>query len=107
MNTKRLYESSGKEKESRCLVLTPSTKREISHFHNNNNDNNGQLSLKLVKRQASLNRQSNAHEEIVEQLRASAEESPEPENWIVGHFQRVITKLVQSFIDAENLKKKN
>ena len=66
----------------------------------------GQLSLKLVKRQESLIRQSNGHEEIVEQLRASAEESPEPEKWIDGHFQCVIKKLVHSFIAAENQKKK-
>ena len=67
----------------------------------------GQLSLKLVKRQETLIRQSNGHEEIVEQLRASAEESPEPEKWIDGHFQCVIKKLVHSFIAAENRKKKN
>ena len=66
----------------------------------------GQLSLKLVKRQESLITQSNGHEEIVEQLRASAEESPEPEKWIDGHFQCVIKKLVHSFIAAENQKKK-
>ena len=66
----------------------------------------GQLSLKLVKRQESLIRQSNGHEEIVEQLRASAEESPEPEKWIDGHFQCVIKKLVHSFIAAENKNKK-
>ena len=29
----RLYESSGKEKESRCLEFTSSTKQEIRHFH--------------------------------------------------------------------------
>ena len=28
-----LHRSSGKEKESRCLVFWPSTKREIRHFH--------------------------------------------------------------------------
>ena len=28
-----LYRSSGIEKESRCLVFSPSTKREIIHFH--------------------------------------------------------------------------
>ena len=28
LNSKRLYQSSGKEKESRCLVFTSSTKRE-------------------------------------------------------------------------------
>ena len=33
MNSKRLYESSGKGKESRCLVFTSFTKREIRHFH--------------------------------------------------------------------------
>ena len=33
LNSKRLYRSSGKEKESRCLVFTPSTKREIRTFH--------------------------------------------------------------------------
>ena len=33
LNSKRLYHSSGKEKESRCLVFKSSTKREIRHFH--------------------------------------------------------------------------
>ena len=32
LNSERLYQSSGKEKESR-LVFTSSTKREIGHFH--------------------------------------------------------------------------
>ena len=33
LNTKRFYQSCGKEKESSCLMLTSSTKRKISHFH--------------------------------------------------------------------------
>ena len=33
LNSKRLHWSSGKEKESRCLVLSSSIKREIRHFH--------------------------------------------------------------------------
>ena len=33
LNSKRLYQSSGKENESRCLVFTSSTKREIRQFH--------------------------------------------------------------------------
>ena len=33
LNSKSLYRSSKKEIESRCLVLTVSTKREIRHFH--------------------------------------------------------------------------
>ena len=33
MNSKRLYRSSGKKKESRFLVFTPSKKREIRKFH--------------------------------------------------------------------------
>ena len=33
LNSKRLYQSSGKEKESRCLLFTSSTKREIRYFH--------------------------------------------------------------------------
>ena len=32
MNSKRLFRSSGKEKESCCLVFTFSTKHEIRHF---------------------------------------------------------------------------
>ena len=32
-NSKGLYQSSGKEKESCCLVFPSSTKREIRHFH--------------------------------------------------------------------------
>ena len=33
LNSKGLYQSSGKEKQSRCLVFTFATKREIRHFH--------------------------------------------------------------------------
>ena len=33
LNSKRLYQSSGKEKESRCIEFVSSTKREIRHFH--------------------------------------------------------------------------
>ena len=33
LNSKRLYQSSGKEKESCSLVFTSSTKHEIRHFH--------------------------------------------------------------------------
>ena len=33
LNSKRLYRSSGKEKESRCLVFMSSTKRGIGQFH--------------------------------------------------------------------------
>ena len=33
LNSVALYQSSGKEKESGCLVLPPSTKREFTHFH--------------------------------------------------------------------------
>ena len=33
LNSKRLYQSSGKEKESHRLVFTFSTKREFRHFH--------------------------------------------------------------------------
>ena len=33
LNSKRLYQSSGREKESRCLVFKSFTKREIRHFH--------------------------------------------------------------------------
>ena len=32
LNSKGLYQSSGEEKEGRCLVFTCSTKREISQF---------------------------------------------------------------------------
>ena len=33
LNCRRLYQSSGKEKESRCPLFTSSTKREIRNFH--------------------------------------------------------------------------
>ena len=33
LNSKRRYQSSGKEKESRCFVITSLTKREIRHLH--------------------------------------------------------------------------
>ena len=33
MNSKGLFQSSGKEKENCCFVFPSSTKREIRHFH--------------------------------------------------------------------------
>ena len=33
LNSKRLYQSSGKENKSCCLVLSSLTKREFRHFH--------------------------------------------------------------------------
>ena len=33
LNSTRLYQSSGKEKQSCCLVFMPSTKHEITHTH--------------------------------------------------------------------------
>ena len=33
LNSERLYQSPGIEKESCCLVFSSSTKREIRHFH--------------------------------------------------------------------------
>ena len=33
LNSKGLYQSSGKEKESCCMVFPFSTKRDIRHFH--------------------------------------------------------------------------
>ena len=33
LNSNGLYRSSGKEKETSCLLLTSSTKRKIKHFH--------------------------------------------------------------------------
>ena len=33
LNSEGLYQSSGREKESCCLVFPSSTKREIRHFH--------------------------------------------------------------------------
>ena len=33
LNSNRLYQSSGKERESCCLVFPSSTRREIRHFH--------------------------------------------------------------------------
>ena len=33
LNSKRLYPSSGKDEESRCLLFTASKKGEITHFH--------------------------------------------------------------------------
>ena len=33
LNFKRLYQSSGKEREGRCIVFTCLTQREIRHFH--------------------------------------------------------------------------
>lgn len=62
----------------------------------------GKDALKLKKRQESADRQSSAREEAVEDLRAAAEESPDPELWIDDHFQRVLKNLVRSLVDAEN-----
>lgn len=62
----------------------------------------GKDALRLKKRQESADRQSSAREEVVEDLRATAEESPDPELWIDDHFQRVLKNLIRSLVDAEN-----
>ena len=62
----------------------------------------GKSALKLKKRQESAERQSSARDDIVEDLRASSEESAESQTWIDDHFQRVLKKLVYNLIDAEN-----
>ena len=62
----------------------------------------GKDSLRLKKRQESADRQSSAREEAVEDLRAAAEESPDPELRIDDHFQRVLKNLVRSLVDTEN-----
>ena len=58
--------------------------------------------LKLRKRQESAERQNQLRDEVLGDLRAAAEESPESEIWIDDHFQRVLKNLVHSFIEAEN-----
>ena len=73
-----------------------------SNVENRSGLKKGKAALKLSKRQASLERQSQARDVVVEELRSKIEESTEPEMWIDGHLQRVIKKLVQSLIDAEN-----
>ena len=53
LNSKRLYQSSGKGKETRCLVFTPSTKRETRHFHvvvGQRRQRNVQISVMHVQR---------------------------------------------------------
>ena len=59
--------------------------------------------LKLKKRQESAERQNQARDEVRDDRRATtAEESPESDIWIDGHFQRVLKNLVHSQIEAEN-----
>lgn len=62
----------------------------------------GKDALKLKKRQESLERQSSARGDVVEDLRATTEDPTESQMWIDDNFQRVLKKLVHSFIDAEN-----
>lgn len=62
----------------------------------------GKGALKLKKRHESLERQSSARSDVVEDLRATTEEPTESQMWIDDNFQRVLKKLVHSFIDAEN-----
>lgn len=58
--------------------------------------------LKLRRRQESAERQNQARDDIVEDLRTTTEDSSESPIWIDDHFKRVIKKLVHSFIEAEN-----
>ncbi|XP_067041056.1 myosin-15-like [Acropora muricata] len=62
----------------------------------------GKGALKLRKRQESVERQSSARGDVVEDLRTTTEEPPESQMWIDDNFQRVLKKLVHSLIDAEN-----
>ena len=58
--------------------------------------------LKLRRRQESTERQNQARDDVVEDLRTTTEDSSESAIWIDDHFKRVIKKLVHSFIEAEN-----
>lgn len=58
--------------------------------------------MKLRKRQESAERQNQSRDEVLGDLRAAAEESPESEIWIDDHFQPVLKNLVHSLIEAEN-----
>ncbi|XP_067022942.1 uncharacterized protein [Acropora muricata] len=62
----------------------------------------GKGALKLRKRQESVERQSSARGDVVEDLRTTTEETSESQMWIDDSFQRVLKKLVHSLIDAEN-----
>ena len=62
----------------------------------------GKGALKLRKRQESVERQSSARGDVVEDLRTTTEEPPESQMWIDDIFQRILKKLVHSLIDAEN-----
>ena len=73
----------------------------FSNVSNRTGLKQGKSALKLSRRQASLERQSDARTDVVD-TRSSAEESHEPEMWIDGHFQRVIKRLVHSLIEVEN-----
>lgn len=43
-----------------------------------------------------------ARGDVLENLRATADESARSQIWIDDHFQRVLKYLVRGFIDAEN-----
>ena len=60
------------------------------------------LALKLRRRQESKDRQSNAREEVVEDISTASDESPGEEFWIDDHFQHTLKGLVRKFIEAEN-----
>ena len=49
LNSKRLYQSLGKEKQGRCLVFTSSTKREIWHFHDVYSGSDGKETYKRAR----------------------------------------------------------
>ena len=58
--------------------------------------------LKLRRRHESADRQNQARDDIVEDLRTTTEDPSESPIWIDDHFKRVIKKVVHSFIEAEN-----
>ena len=60
------------------------------------------LALKLRRRQESKDRQSNAREEVLEDISTASDESPGEEFWIDDHFQHTLKGLVRTFIEAEN-----
>ena len=63
----------------------------------------GKGALKLKWRQESLERQGNAHGDVMEDLRATTEELAESQMLDDDNFQRGLKKLVPSVINAENL----
>ncbi|KAK2549252.1 hypothetical protein P5673_030368 [Acropora cervicornis] len=82
--------------------VSKSSKRHHDESSSDESDQRDSDDRKRKKRKSTKHKRGSARGDVMEDFRATTEELAESQMWIDDNFQRVLKKLVHSFIDAEN-----